>query len=68
MAEIKYPKARLLKAQGNKTRAGSNTSKAFYSYWLFATTPYSFIMTVFSARDHNRSGWVCVFWGLGSAR
>lgn len=68
MTEIKYPKARFLKAHGNRTRRGSNTSKAFYSDWLFATTPYNFIMTVFSVRDHSRSGWVCVFWGLGSAR
>lgn len=68
MTEIRYPKARFLKARGNRTRAGSNTSKAFYSDWLFATTPSNFIMTVFSVRDHSRSGWVCVFWGLGSAR
>lgn len=60
MTEIKYPKARFLKARGNRTRAGSNTSKAFYSDWLFATTPYNFIMTVFSAKDHSRSGWVCL--------
>lgn len=51
MIEIKDPKARFVKGHGNRTRMGSNMGKAFYLDWLFATMPYSFIMTAFSAGE-----------------
>lgn len=53
MIEIKYPKVRFIKVYSNRTGMWLNIGKAFYSDWLFATTPCSFIMTVFSDSDRG---------------